>query len=597
MMWQANEALAPADNPLAEELERVLAEESLVPLFQPIVDGQRLAIFGYEALIRGPSDSPLHSPMTLFDTAARTGRLVELDLLCRRLAIARFARLGLDGLLFLNVMPLTLLQEDFREGLTAEYLAQAGLAAERVVIELTEHTPIHDYALMRQAVDHYRAMGFRVAIDDLGAGYSGLRHWAELHPDFVKIDRHFVQDVDRDPNKRQFLASLLEVSRGLGCRVIVEGIETRGEHRCLEELGGDLMQGYRFARPGLEPPRRLELADEIEESAGAAPSARQAAGALSMTASLICRHVVSLAREALVPEALRHFHEAPGLRCIAVLDGAKQPVGVLRQHDLLGLFANPFGHSLYARRTLEEVMDTKMVVVDERLPLEALSARVTEAPEGLGEDFVIVDPQGRYRGMGHIIDLLREITALQLRCARQANPLSGLPGNHAIQQALAERLAAQRPFCAIYCDLDNFKAYNDVYGYAAGDEVILALARLLSENAGEEDFVGHLGGDDFVLVLEGKTARCRSLCEAILARFDRFIPTFYREEDRRRCSIEASNRQGQKVRFPLMSLSMALHPVTPGATRSALDLSNVLAELKGEAKKHTGSTLFVDRRR
>ncbi|SDN86932.1 diguanylate cyclase (GGDEF) domain-containing protein [Halomonas shengliensis] len=596
VMWESSEVRVAAVDPLVEELEQVLAAESLVPLFQPIVDGQRMEIFGYEALIRGPSDSPLHSPMTLFDTAGRAGRLVELDLLCRRLAIQRFSALGLDGLLFLNVMPLSLVQEDFREGLTASYLALAGLSCERVVIELTEHTPIHDYQVMRQAVDHYRSMGFRVAIDDLGAGYAGLRHWSELTPDFVKIDRHFVQDVDRDPNKRQFLASLLDVSRGLGCQVIAEGIETHGEHRCLDELGGELLQGYRFARPALEPPRRLDLPDADQASHDTQPSARQTQGTLHLTAGMLSRHEAPLHRKVRVPDALSRFRETPALRCIAVLDDEGRPVGVLRQPHLLGLFANPFSHSLYARRTLEEVMDTQMVVVEERLPLELLSARVTEAPEGLAEDFVIVDSLGRYRGIGHIIDLLREITALQVRSARQANPLSGLPGNQAVQQVLAECLADQRPFCAIYCDLDNFKAYNDAYGYAAGDQMILALARLLSEQAGEGDFVGHLGGDDFMLVLEGELGRCRPLCEAILERFDRFVPMFYTEADRRRGGIEANNRQGQRVTFPLMSLSMALHPVSPGVNRSALDISNVLAELKAQAKKRTGSTLFIDRR-
>ncbi|WP_331280870.1 EAL domain-containing protein [Litchfieldella xinjiangensis] len=179
----------------AQWLDAIFEKDLLTPLFQPIVDAGNRTLFGYEALIRGPSDSPLHSPLTLFDAAARHGRLVDLDLLCRRLAITRFVSLDLPGCLFLNVLPNTIVERDFREGLTLRYLEQAGLAPQRVVIELTEHTPIHDYALMRQAVAHYRQMGFKVALDDLGAGYSGLRHWAELRPDFVKIDRHFIQNI------------------------------------------------------------------------------------------------------------------------------------------------------------------------------------------------------------------------------------------------------------------------------------------------------------------------------------------------------------------------------------------------------------------
>lgn len=101
-MWQCKLDSQSHDDPLIDELERVLETASLTPLFQPIVMGPHVDIFGYEALIRGPSDSSLHSPVTLFDTAGRAGCLVELDLLCRRLAIERFAQLGLEGFLFLN---------------------------------------------------------------------------------------------------------------------------------------------------------------------------------------------------------------------------------------------------------------------------------------------------------------------------------------------------------------------------------------------------------------------------------------------------------------------------------------------------------------
>ena len=149
-------------------LDEIIADERLTSLFQPIVDVARRDIHGYEALIRGPSGTLLHAPQRLFEAAMQAGRLVELDLLCRRIAIERFVALGLEGKLFLNVMPATLLERDFREGLTLGFLERAGLAPERVVIELTEHAPILDYQAMRQAVRHYRDMGFRVALDDLG---------------------------------------------------------------------------------------------------------------------------------------------------------------------------------------------------------------------------------------------------------------------------------------------------------------------------------------------------------------------------------------------------------------------------------------------
>ncbi|SFT55674.1 bifunctional diguanylate cyclase/phosphodiesterase [Halomonas saccharevitans] len=569
----------------AWELDRILREEAITPLFQPIVDAGCQGIFGYEALSRGPSDSPLHSPVTLFDTARLTGRLVELDLLCRRLAIEAFAALDLPGRLFLNVMPTSLLEEDFREGLTRAFLAGVGLSPERVVIELTEHLPIHDYALMRQAVDHYRRMGFQVALDDLGAGYSSLRHWAELRPDFVKVDRHFVQEVDRDPGKAQFLHSLLEVSRSLGCRVIAEGIETPGEQRCLRGMNCALMQGYHFARPSREPPRRLEQP---------APTPAAVSGSFGASAAMLCRHLAPVAQGTPVPEVVARFRDDPELRCLVVLDAEQRPVGLVRQHAFLSLFTNPFSHSLHARRPIDAVMDRRMRLAEESMPLEALSRHITGSTSGSQDDFVIVDADGRYRGLGQVIDLLREITALQVRSARQANPLTGLPGNEAINDTLAARLADDAPFVAVYADLDRFKAYNDAYGYAQGDQVILAVGRLLQEAVGEAGFVGHVGGDDFMLVLDPDGARMS--CEAILARFARFIPTFYDQAHRRAGGLSGRDRDHCEVTVPLMTLSMAAYPVASGSGLTAMEIANVLAELKGQAKRQAGNSLFVDRR-
>lgn len=214
------------------ELDQILADEALHVLLQPIVAWRQGRVFGYEALIRGPSNTALHSPVTLFDAATRAGRLAELDLTCRRLAMRHFAELGLPGRLFVNVTPGVIAESGFRRGETLRYLEEVGLAADRIVIELTEHYPVQDYDVMRAAVQHYREMGFAIAIDDLGAGYSSLRLWSELHPNFVKIDRHFVQGVDQDAGKQEFIRSILEMAGRLKAEVMERSTLTFGRPAC-----------------------------------------------------------------------------------------------------------------------------------------------------------------------------------------------------------------------------------------------------------------------------------------------------------------------------------------------------------------------------
>ncbi len=571
----------------AQWLNQIIATEELHVLFQPIVDANQQAIYGYEALIRGPKTSPLHSPLRLFDVATQAGVLVELDLLCRRLAIRRFAELELPGLLFLNVMPLTIVERDFREGLTLSFIQESGLPAERVVIELTEHVPIHDYDLMRQAVAHYRDMGFQVALDDLGAGHSSLRHWSELRPDFVKLDRHFISGIDQEPAKREFLRSILDVARSLDCQLIAEGVETAAEHLCLWELdrGLALLQGFYFARPSLHPPLQLHML---------LPATTQLKSPAGRTAHSILRPISAITPACSVPELAERFREVTNLRCVAVVEDGV-PIAVVRRNAFLTLFTNPYSHALYAKRRVLEIADPKMLVAEADLSLEALSQQLTDSRDIEQEDFVIVDSHGRYLGMGTIVDLLREITAIQVRQARHANPLTGLPGNILINETLVTYLDQREGFAAAYVDLDNFKAFNDAYGYARGDHVIISLSRLLQaqvESAG--GFIGHIGGDDFMMLLP--LEQWESVCQQILHSFGVMAPGFYENADRKQGGIHIENRQGAVTFIPFVSVSIAVKPVTDTASCKALDIAAQLSELKHQAKKIAGNSLFVERR-
>ncbi|OZT74634.1 bifunctional diguanylate cyclase/phosphodiesterase [Vreelandella boliviensis] len=568
-------------------LNQIIAAEELHVLFQPIVDASQRAIYGYEALIRGPKTSPLHSPLRLFEVATQAGKLVELDLLCRRLAIQRFAELDLPGLLFLNVMPLTIVERDFREGLTLGFIRDSGLPPERVVIELTEHVPIHDYELMRQAVDHYRTMGFQVALDDLGAGHSSLRHWSELRPDFVKLDRHFISGIDQEPAKREFLRSILDVARSLDCQVIAEGVETAAEHLCLWELdrGLALLQGFYFARPSQQPPLELNML---------LPATTHLKSPAGRTARSILRAIDAITTDCAVPSISERFRQQPSLRCVAVLENGK-PVAVVRRNAFLTLFTNPYSHSLYAKRRVLDVADARMLVAEADTPLEILSQQLTDSRDIEQEDFVIVNANGDYLGMGNIVDLLREITAIQVRQARHANPLTGLPGNILINETLATYLSTGQGFAAAYVDLDNFKAFNDAYGYARGDHIIISLSRLLQAQVDSVGgFIGHIGGDDFMMLLP--LGHWESVCQQILHSFEVMAPGFYEEADRLQGGIQIESRQNRLTFFPFVSVSIAVKPIPDTTSCQSLDIAGELSELKHQAKKIPGNSLFVERR-
>jgi EAL domain-containing protein (putative c-di-GMP-specific phosphodiesterase class I) len=188
-----------APDPLADALDRLIEQRSFDLHFQPLVAIDRAEIYGFEALTRAPADGPLQSPLVLFDAAARLGRLVELEHLIVRRAIQRFKALGLPGQLFLNVTADTLLGARAHAAQLAAELAELGLQTSRVVIELTETRPVEDMARLDDALQALRERGFRVALDDLGEGFASLRRWMQMRPDFVKIDRHFINGIAQEP--------------------------------------------------------------------------------------------------------------------------------------------------------------------------------------------------------------------------------------------------------------------------------------------------------------------------------------------------------------------------------------------------------------
>jgi EAL domain-containing protein (putative c-di-GMP-specific phosphodiesterase class I) len=239
-------------------LEDILKTRQLSAVFQPIVTIGEGGILGYEGLIRGPLDGPFHLPADLFRVARANNLAFEVENLCCRVILERYAELSLPGKLFLNVNPMALELTQFDADVILSFLEKRGIAANKIVFELTEQ--IHagrDYDLLRGVIARFRAMGFQIAIDDLGEGYSSLRRWSELLPEYIKIDMHFVRGVDASPVKQQFVRSLNDIACTTGTTIVAEGVETEDELRFLVKTGIACGQGFYFACPDANPSTAL----------------------------------------------------------------------------------------------------------------------------------------------------------------------------------------------------------------------------------------------------------------------------------------------------------------------------------------------------
>lgn len=182
---------------------------------------------------------------------------------------------------------------------------------------------------------------------------------------------------------------------------------------------------------------------------------------------------------------------------------------------------------------------------------------------------------------------------------RRVSPLTGLPGNVQIQTEMKKRLLNKDTFAMLYFDLDNFKAYNDVYGFANGDEIIKFTARTMSKHIHQlessESFIGHIGGDDFVAIIE--PTDYDALCQNIIAEFDQLVVDFYNEVDVERGFVEVANRRGIIEQFPLTSISIAVLEVDSKIYKTTLEIGEVAGQIKHKAKAVLGSTYVINKRR
>ncbi|MFT6463425.1 bifunctional diguanylate cyclase/phosphodiesterase [Halopseudomonas sp.] len=573
-----------------QALLSILREEAVSVLFQPIVSMVQQRIVGYEALSRGPSNSSLHSPLTLFATARQCGLLTELEMLCRRKAVIAFSRMQLPGSLFLNVSPESLLEKQHYPGRTLAMLKSCGMTPDQVVIELTEQAPIDDFALLQSALVHYREMGFRIALDDLGAGYSSLRLWSELRPDFVKIDRHFIDGIHLDPLKREFVGSILNLAKASQAHIIAEGIEQTEELQVLEEMGVDWVQGYWLGRPETQPAdcQKAMQAHLASRDAEQTPEPQQALDSLLIV-------VPGVHQSETVSQVLARFHQQASLNSLAILNDANEPVGTVHCHSLSQTMLKPFATELHGRKPISHLMDRDYLVVDVQQSLERVSRLLTSrARQRMEEDFIILR-DGKYAGLGRVIDVLRHITELKLRQARHANPLTLLPGNIPIQECLARLLANGQAARLCYIDLDAFKPFNDIYGYGKGDEVLLGLAQILKSLCDPRcDFVGHIGGDDFMLVL--RSADWRERLQLLDQRFQKLCGAFYRPEHLASNGFSAPDRHGQWRHHGLLQLSVGVVflPASEHGVNDPGQLAEMASHAKHEAKKISGFSVVCE---
>ncbi len=240
-------------------LQEILLQDQLRVVFQPVVDLRSGGTVGYEALARGPAGSAHQMPANLFEIASEADMVFELDRSCRKRALAAARAMPLGAKLFVNVFPSCMYDPEFQGAKLIRLLEGLGLSPERIVLEINEKYAIENYTLFVEALQNLTRVGFEIAIDDIGAGYSGLEKIAHLNPRYLKLDMQLVKDIDSSYIRREMARAFKSFADKMDATIIAEGIEREEELRTLVELGVAWGQGFLLGRPadgfGISGPR------------------------------------------------------------------------------------------------------------------------------------------------------------------------------------------------------------------------------------------------------------------------------------------------------------------------------------------------------
>jgi diguanylate cyclase (GGDEF)-like protein len=575
-------------------LAGLIRSQALNPVFQPIASLSDGSIFSHEALIRGPQNTPFHSPDALLAAAAQENLNFEFENHCVTLALARWGEYNESGRLFVNISADVLIQVLKHRGSEAliALIGHFGVVPRMLVLEITEYERVENMDYLACVISDIRSAGVSLALDDFGDGRSSLRLWSQLKPEFVKIDKYFTQNISQYADKIKTIQAIQQIAAIFDTALVAEGIETEDDMRVLRDLGIPFGQGYFLGRPNQTPFVHIEsLAQNAmrDRRVSVLPELRRvsSAGAMSRFAVIDAPSVELVTTN---NELAALFISHSKLHAVAVIDG-NRPVGIINRAVFMNAYCKLYYREVWGKKPCLVHANLAPRLIERRHNVDDLIGILTSDDQRYLMDGFIITDNGRYVGLGTGEQLVRSVTETRIEAARHANPLTFLPGNIPINQHIDRLLSSGVDFVACYADLNNFKPFNDQYGYWRGDEMIRLLARLAVAHCDpQRDFVGHVGGDDFIILYQ--SADWHQQCQNIIAKFAELAIALFDEPARAAGGIHADDRYGVPRFFPLTTLSIGAVKVRGGELATAEQVASIAARAKHKAKM-AGEGFFI----
>lgn len=561
--------------------------------FQPIIYSHSGKIYAVEALLRNVQQVPgLNSIDDLFNLAFNDDYLYELDLQLREKAISKFSQINIDNLkLFYNLDNRIIYNKKYSQGNTAKILKKYNLTKDRVCFELSEKGTAIEQNALSTMIQKYRDSGYSIAIDDFGIGVSGLKLLYFSEAKIIKLDRFFLTNIDQDSKKKLFCSSIIEMAHIMGMLVVAEGIETEKEFYTCKDIGADFIQGYLVQKPTTNhkdiTSNYLNIITLINEDKRVSNS---------FIDEEFIEEISPLHINTSLYDLFVHFKEDTKNNFVPIIDEFENFLGIIYETDIKKISYSQYGLSLAQNKTFSS---TLVKYIKPALNVEIswgidkiLETYNLNSKNSLG---IFITQSGKYKGFINLNSLLTLSYKRNIEIATNQNPLTKLPGNNQIEKFIDKTLRKNQKTIThiIYFDFNDFKPFNDIYGFRQGDRAILIFSELLQKRYPKDAFIAHIGGDDFFVGLKNYDYKeVYHLTATVQEEFSNSAKNIYTKKDKENGFIVAKDRFNMERRFDLLSVSSAIIEINSKSNISNFDNTlNILKKAFKGSKEPISSVL------
>ncbi|PRM99893.1 GGDEF domain-containing protein [Aliarcobacter cryaerophilus] len=552
--------------------------------FQPIIYAQSGKLYAVEALLRNVQDIPNITTIDdLFDLVFSNDYLYEFDLLLREKAIKKFANINIPNLkLFYNLDNRIIYNKNYSSGNTQKILTKYNLSKDKIIFELSEKGTSIEQNALSTMLQRYKQSGYSIAIDDFGIGVSGLKLLYFSEANIIKIDRFFISNIDQDSKKKLFCSSIIDMAHIMGMQVIAEGVETQKEFYTCKDIGADFIQGFLVQKPTKNINEILPIYNDISNLI--LDDKREDQN--KFIDEQFIDKIEPLPVNSSLYDIILHFKKNTEHNFVPIVDEFRYFLGIIYESDIKKISYSQYGLSLAQNQNfsttllkyLKPALSVEMAWgIDKILEMYNLNFQ-----NSLG---IFITNSDKYLGFINLNSLLTMSYKRNIEIATNQSPLTKLPGNNQIEKFIANsfRNIQINTTHIIYFDFNDFKPFNDIYGFRQGDRAILIFSELLQKRYPKNSFIAHIGGDDFFVGLTDFTFEdVFELTLDIQNEFKYSAKNLYSNEDKELGYIVSKDRFGTTRNFNLLSVSCAI--VEINCKSNILNFDDTLNIMKKESK-------------